>query len=925
MSPPLEMVLAPEVQAILRAEIEAAGGAEVFFLGRCNPAGVVIEVEVAARGSRSAVPALLARAVGYQAAIHNHPSGDLRPSEGDLRAAALLANLGLGFLIVNDAVSEAFEAIPLPRRRPSRLTASAPPRPPSLEPGQVAEFFAEGGPLSHVLGPAYEPRPQQVDLARAVAEAFRRDGIGLFEAGTGTGKTFAYLVPAALLALRGGEKVVISTATKNLQGQLSRKDVPALQAALRAAGLAPPRGETDGGAADAEEREPLRVAVAKGRSNYVSLRRAEEAGRQEELAFGDDHERQEVLRLAAWARETRSGDRVELVPPPSSEAWDHVNSTSDNCLGRECPRYRDCHFFSQRRRAHAAQVLIANHHLLFSDLAIKLGQGFDQAAVLPPFTRVILDEAHHVEDIASEYFGLQLTEFALARPLGQLEGRRGRGRGLLPALQGHLRGENLERLARTLEERIRPLREDVLRSVEDAFHLVALELRHGLPPGQREAREVKLRVTEELVPLFAPLEDARAALVLLVSRLGRLLDEAKPILSLAQEEASRSLRLQVRGLLRRLERGATGLEEFLGGIGYRVAPLELGGVAAPARAQGSTQPEGQEEGAASQPEPAQAEGDQGGPGTEAPAEARLESEQIRWIELYRDRRRRDRLKLRSAPLEVGPHLVPALFAPARSVVLTSATLAVAGGTEFLEARLGLDRWRREFPARPLLQAQIPSPFDYPRQALLAVPSDLPLPDRSDYAAATTGALDALLECSRGRAFALFTSYGALQRAFQELAPRLEARGLLPLCQGSQSRESLLERFRATRGAVLFGTDSFWEGVDVPGDALVLVVIAKLPFGVPSEPLQIARAEAVAARGGSPFQELALPQAVLKLKQGFGRLIRGHQDRGAVVVLDRRLVTRAYGQAFLESLPPARLEVAPLRDVLVAVRRITAKR
>ena len=938
MSPPLELVLSGDVQEHLRREIAAAGGAEVFFLGRCDPAGVVVAVEVAARGSETAVPALLSRAVGFQAAIHNHPSGDLRPTEGDLRAAGLLANLGLGFLIVNDGVTEAYEAIPMPRQR--RFSASPLPRAqtPTLEPAQISEFFADGGPLAAVLGQDYEPRPQQVDLARAVAEAFRGDGIGLFEAGTGTGKTFAYLVPAALSALRSGEKVVISTATKNLQGQLSRKDVPALQVALRAAGI---RGRPSGEEGEPEEeREPLRVSVAKGRSNYVSLRRAAEAGQQEQLAFGDDHERREVLRLVAWARETRTGDRVELVPPPSSDAWEHVNSTSDNCLGRECPTYRECHFFAQRRRAHAAQLVIVNHHLLFSDLAIKLSQGFDQAAVLPPFTRVILDEAHHVEDIASEYFGLQVTEYALARPLAQLEGRRGRGggRGLLPALQQQLQGEALSRLARTLEERIRPLREDVLRSVEDAFHLVALELRHSLPATQGEAREVKLRVSEELVPLFAPLEDARAALVLLVSRLGRLLDEAKPIMSLAQEESSRALRLQVRGLLRRLERGASGLEEFLGGIGYRVAPLELGGIAAPARS-GPGSPSAPSAQSASPEAPtrppdaggvASSSEDAGSPSRPQPTNPddavsapRIPSEQIRWIELYRDRRRRDRLRLRSAPLEVGPHLVPALFAPARSVVLTSATLAVAGGTEFLEARLGLDRWRREYPARPLLQAQIPSPFDYPRQALLGVPSDLPLPERSDFGPATTAALDALLEASRGRAFALFTSYGALQRAFHELAPRLERRGLLPLCQGNESRESLLERFRATRGAVLFGTDSFWEGVDVPGDALVLVVIAKLPFGVPSEPLQIARAEAVTARGGSAFHELSLPQAVLKLKQGFGRLIRSHSDRGAVVVLDRRLVTRAYGRAFLESLPPARLEIAPLIDVVAAVRRITS--
>ncbi|MBL4848462.1 MAG: DEAD/DEAH box helicase family protein [Planctomycetes bacterium] len=881
MSPPLDAILSRGVQDLLRREIEGANGSEVFFLGRCDPNGVVIEVEVAARGNRSAVPALLARAAGFQAAIHNHPSGDLTPTPSDLRAAGLLSSFGLGFLIVDDAVERAYEAIPVPRQR----TRAAPPLPQLLDPAEVAAFFREGGPLARVLGDAYEPRPAQVQLAEAVAATFREEGVGLFEAGTGTGKTFAYLVPAALQALRTGEKVLISTATKNLQSQLTLKDVPALADAL-----------------DLPEDAPLKVAIVKGRSNFVSLRRAQEAIQQGQLAFEGQGEQQEVVRLAAWARETRSGDKAELSPPPSWEAWDHVVSTSDNCLGRQCPRFRDCHFFEQRRLAHEAHVVVANHHLLFADLAIKLGSGFDRAAVLPPFKRVVLDEAHHVEDIASEYFGLELTEVALTRPLGRLELERRRGRGLLPALQAQLRGPNLDRLARTLEERLRPLREDTRRSVEDAFRLTTELVREGCPAGEREAREVKMRVGPEHAELFAPLEDARASLVLFVSRLGRLLDEAKAIFDLEQEDATRSVRLQIRGCLKRLERGATGLEEFLGGVGCRVGPVLPGGAIAP-----------------TEPSPERSADPEQSPSSADPP---LPSEQVRWIELFKTRRRQDRLRLRSAPLQVGPHLVPALFSPAKSVVLTSATLATGQGTEFLQAQLGLGAWQAAHPERRLRELRIPSPFDFPRQVLLGIPSDLPLPNQPGFGPATTAALRALLETSRGRAFALFTSFGALQRAYDALAPALEAAGMLPLRQGSEDRQALLDRFKATRGAVLFGTDSFWEGVDVPGDALVLVVIAKLPFGVPSEPLQLARAEAVEARGGSPFSELALPQAVLKLKQGFGRLIRNHADRGAVIILDRRVVTRAYGRAFLDSLPAARIEVAPLADLLPLVARMT---
>lgn len=891
--------MSAEVQATLRREIEAASGSEVFFLGRCNPAGVVIEVEVVARGNRSAVPVLLARAAEFQAAIHNHPSGDLTPTPSDLRAAALLASFGVGFLIVDDPVERAYEAVPVPRARSPR---QAPQGPQPLDPAEVAAFFRQGGPLAAVLGADYEPRPAQVQLAEAVALTFREEGVGLFEAGTGTGKTFAYLVPSALQALRTGEKVLISTATKNLQSQLTRKDVPALTQAL---GL--------------PEDAPLKVAVVKGRSNFVSLRRAAEAERQGEIAFEGDGEQSEVKRLAAWAKESETGDRAELSPPPTWDAWDHVVSTSDNCLGRECPRFRDCHFFAQRRAAHQAHILVANHHLLFADLAIKLGGGFDRAAVLPPFKRVVLDEAHHIQDIASEYFGLELTEFALTRPLGRLELERRRGRGLLPALQNQLRGDNLGRLARTLEERIRPLRADTRRSVEEAFGLVTLLVRDGAP-GDREARELKFRVGEEHAELFAPLEDARASLVLFVSRLGRLLDEAEAIFEPEQDEATRSLRLQIRGCLKRLERGATSLESFLGGVGCRVGPVLAGGAIAPATP-GPSESKGPRLEGSSAPSGPGADAKPAGDGT-SPKDAELPGELVRWVEVFRTRRRQDRIRLRAAPLEVGPQIVPALFSPAKSVVLTSATLATGQGTEFLQRQLGLGAWREAHPNRRLREAKIPSPFDYRRQTLLAIPSDLPLPTERGFGEATTAALRQLLVTTRGRAFALFTSFAALQRAYRDLAPTLESHGMLPLCQGSEDRQALLERFRATRGAVLFGTDSFWEGVDVPGDALVLVVIAKLPFGVPSEPLQLARAEAVEKRGGSAFAELALPQAVLKLKQGFGRLIRNHGDRGAVVILDRRLVTRHYGRAFLDSLPPARIEVAPLAALLPLIAEIT---
>lgn len=867
-SAPLEAILAPAVQETIRREIHAAGGNEVFFFGEVDDEGVVARVELMARGNEGAVPALVSKAPGFDVAIHNHPSGNLLPSDADLQIAHHLAEEGLGFLIVDNEVGKLYEVIP------ARVARRSQPIPPE----EVEAFLGEEGPLARVLGESYEPRPAQVRMSVQVAEAISREGVALLEAGTGTGKTFAYLVPSALFALRNGEKVVVSTATKNLQGQIVRKDVPALKAALEAAGLpsvaapeGPPVPEGAG------EERGLRVAVVKGRGNYVSLRRAAEAAAAVERdagLFASDDELEEVRRLAAWAASSASGERAELTPPPSSDAWEHVTSTADDCLGPKCPRFQECRYYDSRRAASKAHVLVVNHHLLFADLSLKAELGFERAAALPPYTRVVLDEGHHVEHIASEHFGLSLTELGLTRPLGRLQHRRRPKRGLLPALIRALTGKDPEeqRLAREVEERLLPLRAQTIDTLELSLAEVAVSLRLA---AEGQGREVKLRLGPGHNALLEPLGDAQQALKLLCGRLGRTLDAIKGVLPAERLARAQTTIRPLDAALRQLNRAASGLEAFVKA---------------------------------------------GQPDDEGKVAASLGT--VRWAEVWRGKGGRDRLRLRLAPLEVGPALVGALFRPAKSVVLTSATLMVQGRSDYLESRLGLlppPGSDAGPPVEPIYRDAIPSPFEYGRQALLAVPADAPTPDKEGFEAAMIEGLRKLLEVSRGRAFVLFTSYAQLNRVHGALVDELDAAGLVALRQGEASRDVILERFREGN-AVLFGTDSFWEGVDVPGDALVLVAIARLPFSVPNEPLAQARAEAVEARGGNPFRELQLPRAVLKLTQGFGRLIRGHNDRGAVVVFDKRLVTRWYGRAFLDSLPPVRVEVEPMLDLLPLVGR-----
>jgi ATP-dependent DNA helicase DinG len=712
----------------------------------------------------------------------------------------------------------------------------------------VVGFLGVGGPIARALGATSAPRPGQLEMARQVARAFANDGLALLEAGTGTGKTFAYLVPAALHALLNREPVVVSTATIHLQEQVAHKDVPLVRRALEGArlrGRALPR---------------LEAAVVKGRSNYVSLRRAAEAGAQDATAFGSDEERDDVARLAAWARTTRTGDKGELSPQPGAEAWEHVESQADNCLGRRCPTHDACHYFTARRAAARAHIIIVNHHLLLSDVAIKETTGFERGAVLPPFRRLVLDEAHHLEQVAGERFGATVSDHALTRALGRLR-RKGARRGLLPALLDRLEalGPDGLALARTVDRELLLARDLAGQEVEAGLRMVAHGVRACLPAAERDGRGGTLRLAPHHAGVIAPLVTARPGLAALASRTTAFVEHVETVID-------EDRRAPLEGTLRELHAAARRLAQLAAGLGE----LE-----------------------------------------------RLDgTDPVRWAEVERDRRGHDRVTLRAAPLEVGELVRRATFDPTATVVLTSATLAVGGELGYVEGRLGLDV---PAAAARLARARIASPFDYPRQALLAVPTDLPVPDAPGHEDAVARALLAAVRASRGRAFALFTSYGALTRAHRALEGPLRAEGLVPLRQGEAGRLALLERFKATPGAVLFGTDSFWEGVDVPGDALVLVVIARLPFRQPSDPLQEARAEAIARAGGDPFHALQLPQAALKLRQGFGRLIRTASDRGAVLVLDQRLVTRSYGRVLRESLPDVRFAVGPLDEVMDELR------
>ena len=809
----------------LRYAIKEAAGNEVFVIGQTDAERRVVQIEVLARGSEQAVPAIL-QTCGYgDVVIHNHPSGVLQPSAADIEVASQFGALGVGFYIVDNGVDNLYRVVEAFAAKDEQRIA----------PEQVGDLLGPEGVIAEKL-PDFEERPEQLRMAFAVAEAFNRGQLAVVEAGTGTGKSLAYLVPALLWARNNNERVVISTRTINLQEQLIRKDLPFLQ---RSTNL------------------EFHAVLVKGRSNYLCWRRSETAGH--DLGLFDQEQVGEIQQILSWAETTADGSKEDLSFIPSYQAWEEVCCEADQCARVRCQHYSRCFFHKARRQAARADILVVNHALLLSDLALRLQtSNYSATAVLPPFERVILDEAHHLEDVATSYFSAQITRFTFSRVLNRLRHPRKPNQGLLPRFLDQLSQqlpETEDELYRNLHELIESLfskRQQLLELALDELQSIAEELPDALGKKVSSTFELKHRVLPDFLatPIWQQIDRRVEKLRLGSHELAEaLLGLIKAADALPEDLADKlnSSLVDIRGIAGRLE-----------GIAADLASFQA-----------------------------------------------VSAESCIWLEIREGRIGRGKgliTSLCQAPLEVAESLNKALYERFRTLVMTSATLTVAGAFGYYHSRVGLDRVE---PDR-LIELSLESPFNYQQQALVAVPNDLPEPGKPGFTEAVRDATEKALLASGGRSFVLFTSYALLRQVHEELSPILEAQRLRCLRQGSENRHRLLKRFSEDETSILFGTDSFWEGVDVPGRSLEQVIIARLPFKVPTEPVLEARAQAIEARGGDAFMEYTVPQAVIRFKQGFGRLIRHRNDRGVVLILDTRVVRRGYGRMFLRSLPPARL-------------------
>jgi len=638
----------------------------------------------------------------------------------------------------------------------------------------MQDIFGEGGLIAN-FHEAYEHRDGQVKMAEAVMSAFDKKRHLVVEAGTGTGKTLAYLVPAIAAALGKKQRVIISTGTKNLQEQLMEKDIPFLQRVM-------PKKFT--------------AAYMKGRSNYACLNRIYKA---EDQPFLEGlHEIDYFEEIRHWSRESRTGDRAELKNLPENLSfWSRINARSEICLGQKCPDFEPCFITRMRARAEDADIIIVNHHLFFADLAVR---GNQYGRVIPDYGAVIFDEAHLIEDIAADYFGLQVSSFQIEEIIRDTD--------MLP-IDDAIVTSTLTKLSARVIGHAEQFwhRFSQGRGAEGRYPLVTDNFFQRNREGDGDA-----------TPLGQAYQELDGSLARLQTELDIFSDKIP----------------EVEAVVRRISQSRDDLKFIVN---------------------------------------------------------QADRNFVYWLE-----RRGRGVFLQASPVDVSDLLNKKLFDKVETCVLTSATLASNGSFNFIRDRLGLDRTKTDTLVAP-------SAFDYEKQAIIYLPKGMPDPRSPEYSQLAAGEIIRLLQLTRGHAFVLCTSNASMNALFQLVSSRI---GYPCFIQGSMSKTGLLDRFRSTKNAVLFATSSFWQGVDVRGEQLSCVIIDKLPFAVPSDPIVAARTKFIDENGGRSFNDYSVPQAVITLKQGIGRLIRSKTDRGVIAILDSRLRTKSYGKDFLNSLPKARV-------------------
>jgi len=661
-----------------------------------------------------------------------------------------------------------------------------------LNPEKVSELISYGGALEK-LSDTFEQRDSQIELLQKICQAFNEDKIGVFEAGTGVGKSFAYLIPSILWAANNHERVIISTGTINLQQQIFNKDLPL---------------------AEKITGKKVKAVLMKGRQNFICRRRFKDVTKENDL-FSDEQD--SIKQISEWLELTESGNKTDLPFMVQESLWQRINSESDACLGNRCPFKNECFVMKMKKEANDAQIIIVNHHLLFADIEMRKNCGYDDTAVLPPYTRLIFDEAHGMENAATSFFSEGFTKFRVQKQIRLLyRNRKGNQSGLYFSLD-----------ALSVEPNdISSLMSQIAKL---EMHLQQLEDNAKVCLG----KNYTLRLCEQTSPIITDVLESFRQVSMDLSEIIKFFREI--IMSLGEDEKDTTQVWEVKQVLSRLEGYATFCTNF--------------------------------------------------------RMWKEKSESVFWIE------NGTFIHFNETPVDISSFLYRGVFEPIRTIICTSATLSISDSFNFWLSRVGID-----FSNPRLLLDNFSSPFPYHKNVLFTIPVDVPSPENPVFQSYLEKTLPELILASSGRSLVLFTSYDSLKHAYEASKNYIIDMDINLLKQGDGDRFKLLETFKNDINSVLFATYSFWEGVDVPGESLSQVIIVKLPFGVPSDPVFASRCEDIAKRGGNPFMELSVPEAIIKFKQGFGRLMRRSSDYGVVTVLDKRLIEKFYGQVFMHSIP-----------------------
>ena len=803
----IEEKISLEAREKMAFEIEESGGNEVFFRGILDENKIVADVEVLAKGNRYSVPAILKRMKKNEIIIHNHPSGYLYPSDADVEIASIFADrMDGGSYIIDNSAENVYVITEAYFDENKKI--------------DIKPYFERNGLLSQCFK-EFEYRDEQLHMAEHIEKGLNDEKKVVVEAGTGTGKTLAYLIPSIQWAVENGKKVIISTNTINLQEQLLNKDIPIVKKIMQ---------------------KDFKYLLVKGRGNFLCNRKHANllSMKPADLEEFSQDQKKQFEALINWGKETRTGDKSELYFEVDYTVWEYFQSETDICAGSRCPYKSECFFLKSREEKKKADILIANHHIFFSDLAIRKEIGFNtDYSILPEYGLVVFDEAHNIQKVARDYFSYEVSKYGFTKAMNQIHNvsNNKKHKGQLEILLQYLKKRNYEDkevVEKLLENDVRINHNNLFKAGRDYFDRL-IEI---FSKGQVGSISFRIKKDEIMASSFySMLNDVKENFIL---EFNTYLRTARKIITSLKDTEDND------GIINDFSKYIERLETFFENFKF-INNLD-------------------------------------------------DEEFIYWVEVNN---KKSNSKLVATPLNIDGELSENLYSNLKQLIFTSATIAVENNFDYFKKSIGLEE--------ETYDKIIASPFDYDRQMKVYIPSGLPDPNDRNFLDEIEPLLKKMILKTKGRTFVLFTSYKSLNYMYYMLREELEENGINFFIQGMYPRTKLVEMFKNSDSPVLFGTDSFWEGVDVKGEKLVSVIIVKLPFKVPSDPVTEAIIETYELQGKNPFIEYQIPESVIKFKQGIGRLIRSKEDRGIITILDNRIVTKRYGKYFLDSIPTKNIQ------------------